>query len=277
MSCRTRRSSRRWSGSRPRLPRRTRTRSTAGPVPERGDRCTAGDRRALRARPSGARRRRRLDRGDRERVLHARQALRRDGDGVRHAPDPGRVHRPAPKRQRLVRAVPPRPRRRPAPDRLRDFRGRDRRRHGPLGRLRRDGRRALLLREAGADRQLRQTGRRPLDHDAARRTPTAATRSPCSRTRNRSSSSRPARGIRSACAARARRASRSALRSRPSRSWATFAAIAAQTMVPVSHILWSHIWLGIATDAFDRARTFVQGLGSAEARDSRCPPPGSRT
>jgi acyl-CoA dehydrogenase len=29
-------------------------------------------------------------------------------------------------------------------------------------------------------------------------------------------------------------------------------------MVPVSHILWSHLWLGIATDAFDRARAFVR-------------------
>jgi acyl-CoA dehydrogenase len=29
-------------------------------------------------------------------------------------------------------------------------------------------------------------------------------------------------------------------------------------MVPVSHILWSHLWLGIATDAFDRARSFVR-------------------
>lgn len=38
-----------------------------------------------------------------------------------------------------------------------------------------------------------------------------------------------------------------------------FSTIAAQTMVPVSHILWSHVWLGIATDAFDRARAFVKG------------------
>ena len=37
-----------------------------------------------------------------------------------------------------------------------------------------------------------------------------------------------------------------------------FASISGQTMVPVSHILWSHIWLGIATDAFDRARAFVR-------------------
>jgi acyl-CoA dehydrogenase len=37
-----------------------------------------------------------------------------------------------------------------------------------------------------------------------------------------------------------------------------FPQVSAETMVPVSHILWSHLWLGIATDAFDRARTFVR-------------------
>ncbi len=37
-----------------------------------------------------------------------------------------------------------------------------------------------------------------------------------------------------------------------------FPAISAESMVPVSHILWSHLWLGIATDAFDRARAFVR-------------------
>ena len=37
-------------------------------------------------------------------------------------------------------------------------------------------------------------------------------------------------------------------------------------MVPVSHILWSHLWLGIATDAFDRARAFVRAAAQAQAR-----------
>lgn len=37
-----------------------------------------------------------------------------------------------------------------------------------------------------------------------------------------------------------------------------FARVSAESMVPVSHILWSHLWLGIATDAFDRARAFVR-------------------
>lgn len=38
----------------------------------------------------------------------------------------------------------------------------------------------------------------------------------------------------------------------------TFADIASQTMVPFSHLLWSSLWLGIATDAVKRARTFVR-------------------
>jgi acyl-CoA dehydrogenase len=34
--------------------------------------------------------------------------------------------------------------------------------------------------------------------------------------------------------------------------------VSTESMVPISHILWSHLWLGIATDAFDRARAFVR-------------------
>lgn len=48
---------------------------------------------------------------------------------------------------------------------------------------------------------------------------------------------------------------------------APFAEIASQTMVPVSHLLWSSVWLGIATDALGRAHAFVR----AQARKS----PGS--
>jgi acyl-CoA dehydrogenase len=46
-----------------------------------------------------------------------------------------------------------------------------------------------------------------------------------------------------------------------------FGEIAAQTMVPYSHILWSHVWLGIAVDAYDRARAFVraQAKGSMDS------------
>ena len=41
-----------------------------------------------------------------------------------------------------------------------------------------------------------------------------------------------------------------------------YAEVSAQTMLPVSHIVWSSLWLGIALDAFERARAFVR----AEAR-----------
>jgi acyl-CoA dehydrogenase len=39
---------------------------------------------------------------------------------------------------------------------------------------------------------------------------------------------------------------------------APFSAAMSESMVPVSHILWSHVWLGIASDAFERARAFVR-------------------
>lgn len=53
-----------------------------------------------------------------------------------------------------------------------------------------------------------------------------------------------------------------------------FATIAAESMVPVSHVLWGHVWLGIATDAFDRAQNFVrvqarQDLGKIPATASK--------
>ena len=37
-----------------------------------------------------------------------------------------------------------------------------------------------------------------------------------------------------------------------------FADIASQTMLPVSHLLWSSVWLGIATDAVGRARGYLR-------------------
>jgi acyl-CoA dehydrogenase len=49
-----------------------------------------------------------------------------------------------------------------------------------------------------------------------------------------------------------------------------FPRVSAESMVPVSHILWSHLWLGIATDAFDRARAFVR---AAAKRSPGEPPP----
>src|SRR4051794_39816919 len=49
-----------------------------------------------------------------------------------------------------------------------------------------------------------------------------------------------------------------------------FSTIAAESMVPCSHVLWSHLWLGIATDAFDRARAFVR---EAAKRSGGAPSP----
>ena len=53
-----------------------------------------------------------------------------------------------------------------------------------------------------------------------------------------------------------------------------FPAVSVQSMVPVSHILWSHLWLGIATDAFDRARAFVRA--SAKQKPGQPPPTAQR-
>ncbi len=36
------------------------------------------------------------------------------------------------------------------------------------------------------------------------------------------------------------------------------ARVLSESMVPVAHLLWSHVWLGLATDAFERARGFVR-------------------
>lgn len=51
-----------------------------------------------------------------------------------------------------------------------------------------------------------------------------------------------------------------------------FADIAARTMVPYSHILWSGTWLGNATDAVNRARTFVR---AAARQTPGTVPPGA--
>jgi acyl-CoA dehydrogenase len=40
---------------------------------------------------------------------------------------------------------------------------------------------------------------------------------------------------------------------------APFSDVMNETHVPVSHILWAHVWLGIASDAFERGRSFVRG------------------
>ena len=53
-----------------------------------------------------------------------------------------------------------------------------------------------------------------------------------------------------------------------------FAEIASRTMLPVSHILWSSLWLGIATNAVDRARTFVRA--QARKNPESTSPAGTR-
>lgn len=54
---------------------------------------------------------------------------------------------------------------------------------------------------------------------------------------------------------------------------APFADIAGQTMLPVSHLLWTSVWLGIATDAVNRARGYlrqqVRGRGSVSSMAQR--------
>ncbi|HEY5188281.1 MAG TPA: acyl-CoA dehydrogenase family protein [Solirubrobacteraceae bacterium] len=37
-----------------------------------------------------------------------------------------------------------------------------------------------------------------------------------------------------------------------------FSEVMNESVVPISHILWSHVWLGIATEAFERGRSFVR-------------------
>jgi acyl-CoA dehydrogenase len=39
---------------------------------------------------------------------------------------------------------------------------------------------------------------------------------------------------------------------------APFATVMTESLVPLSHILWSFVWLGIASDAFERGRAFVR-------------------
>jgi acyl-CoA dehydrogenase len=53
-----------------------------------------------------------------------------------------------------------------------------------------------------------------------------------------------------------------------------FARVAAESMVPVSHILWSHLWLGIAENAFERARAFVRA--AAKRTPGQTPPMAQR-
>jgi acyl-CoA dehydrogenase len=54
----------------------------------------------------------------------------------------------------------------------------------------------------------------------------------------------------------------------------SFGDSSSQTMVPFSHILWSNVWLGIATDAVHRASTFVRA--DARKKPGQTPPTALR-
>jgi acyl-CoA dehydrogenase len=47
-----------------------------------------------------------------------------------------------------------------------------------------------------------------------------------------------------------------------------------ESHVPISHILWSHAWLGIATEAFERGRAFVR---AAARRNPGAPVPAAHS
>jgi acyl-CoA dehydrogenase len=53
-----------------------------------------------------------------------------------------------------------------------------------------------------------------------------------------------------------------------------FADISGQTMLPFAHMLWSAVWLGIATDAVGRARAYVRGV--ARQMPGTTPPAAAR-
>ena len=53
-----------------------------------------------------------------------------------------------------------------------------------------------------------------------------------------------------------------------------FADIANQTMLPVSHVLWTSLWLGLASDAVGRARAFVRA--AARRTPGTAPPSALR-
>jgi acyl-CoA dehydrogenase len=55
---------------------------------------------------------------------------------------------------------------------------------------------------------------------------------------------------------------------------APFSKVMTETHVPISHILWSHVWLGIATEAFERGRAFVR---AAARRSPGTPVPAAHS
>ena len=212
-------------------------------------------------------------RDDRRGVLRARPPLRRERDGLRDAPDPGRD---ASSRHATAR--------RGFEDYLRELAAEQRLiasvtsevgTGGDMGRsiAAVDSGRATAVCSfekqaptvsygAHADDLLDDAApqrRRRAERPGPRRSPA----------RTRPSSSRPAPGTRSACAARARPASwcSADVRAEQVLPDAVRRRSPPQSMVPVSHILWSHLWLGHRDRRVrSRARLRPRG-GQAQARE----------
>jgi acyl-CoA dehydrogenase len=55
---------------------------------------------------------------------------------------------------------------------------------------------------------------------------------------------------------------------------APFSSVMSESHVPISHVLWSHAWLGIATEAFERGRAFVR---AAARRSPGAPVPAANS
>jgi len=49
----------------------------------------------------------------------------------------------------------------------------------------------------------------------------------------------------------------------------SFAQVCGESMVPISHVLWSHVWLGIAAEAFERARRYARASSRGATQTGR--------
>ena len=243
-------------------------------LPRRDDRRAARGR-ALSAFAPRSSAGRRLLRGARPGLLRARPPLRRQRHGLRDAPDPGRRRSSATSTSRVPgsRTYLRRDLRRAAAGRLGHLRDGHGRRHG----------RSVAARRAAAAGQLRFDKQAPTVSYGAYADDLAHHRAPRRRGRavrpGRSCSRAPIRhelepqgtwdplGMRGTCSPGYVVRAEIDAEADPARPASP--TIAAESMVPVSHILWSHLWLGIATDAFDRARAFV--AASREAQPGETP------
>ena len=209
-------------------------------------------------------------------VRGARSTLRRLGDGLRDAPDPGRVHRAAWDGAALFPALPRGARRAAERHRIGHVRGR-RRRRDALEPLRRPDRRGIASRSSRTRRPSPTASRPTISSSRREEEPTRRTaiRSWSSSARQTTRSSRRGSwdtlGMRGTCSPPFKLTSQGGVDQilvQP------FADIASHTMVPFSHILWASCWLGIATAAVTRARAFVRT--QARAKPGTVPPTALR-